>query len=209
MKMMWSREDEFDFDGEFLKLKYLRAKPKPYNGTRPFIMNAAVSDTGRAFAIANCDGLFCSATYGKFEVAAEQVRDVKAKAHAAGRDIDLFTTGVITCRPTAKEAEEYHRHCIIDNADWGAVDHILSMRKITPETHPDYIALRKHAANGMGGLTLIGDPDKIANDLAMLSKTGFAGVAISLMNYGTDFPYFRQEVLPRLAKMGLREEVKS
>ena len=61
VKMAWGPEDDFDFDGQFIKLKNVRAKPKPYGGTRPLIMNAGASPTGRAFAIRNCDAFFTQA----------------------------------------------------------------------------------------------------------------------------------------------------
>ena len=32
----------------------------------------------------------------------------------------MFTVGVITCRPTLKEAEDYHHHVVVDQADWAA-----------------------------------------------------------------------------------------
>src|SRR5919108_3254521 len=50
VKRIWA-EPEFDFDGRFIKLKGVRAQPKPFGGTRPIIMNAGASPTGRAFAI--------------------------------------------------------------------------------------------------------------------------------------------------------------
>ncbi len=49
VKLAWTREDEFDFDGRFFKLKKVRAWPKPYGGSRPLIMNAGASPTGQAF----------------------------------------------------------------------------------------------------------------------------------------------------------------
>jgi alkanesulfonate monooxygenase SsuD/methylene tetrahydromethanopterin reductase-like flavin-dependent oxidoreductase (luciferase family) len=49
------------FDGQFIKLKAIRAKPKPHGGTRPLIMNAGASPVGRAFAIRNCDAFFTNA----------------------------------------------------------------------------------------------------------------------------------------------------
>ena len=49
--MTWSPrlvdEDEFDFDGHYFKLKAVRAKPKPFGGTRPLIMNAGHSGAGK------------------------------------------------------------------------------------------------------------------------------------------------------------------
>ena len=50
-------------------------------------------------------------------VNAQHVKNVRALARQAGRDIDVYTVGVVTCRPTLREAEEYYRHCIVDNAD--------------------------------------------------------------------------------------------
>src|SRR6476646_11999121 len=38
VKRAWAEPGEFDFDGQFLKLKGVRAFPKPYGGTRPIIM---------------------------------------------------------------------------------------------------------------------------------------------------------------------------
>ena len=50
IKMAWATNEDFDFDGQYIRLKSVRAKPKPYGGTRPVIMNAGSSGTGEAFA---------------------------------------------------------------------------------------------------------------------------------------------------------------
>ena len=118
---------------------------------------------------------------------------------------------MITCRPTRAEAEDYYRHCIIDNADWSAVDAILAKRKVTRQSVGDeeYERRRRHQANGMGGLPIIGDPDAVAQELAKLSKAGLRGIGMSFVNYGKELPYFVAEVLPRLERMGLREPLKA
>src|SRR6185312_7967195 len=54
VKLAWGEGDDRDFDGQFIKLKKIRAKPKPVGGSRPLIMNAGASAAGRAFAIRNC-----------------------------------------------------------------------------------------------------------------------------------------------------------
>ena len=136
IKLAWSPRDDFDFDGRFIKLRSVRAKPKPYGGTRPLIMNAGASPTGQSFAIRNCDALFSTISRGiSFDETAQHVENVRALARQGGRDLDVYTVGVVTCRPTAREAEEYYRHCIVDNADWGAVDNILAMKNVTARTH--------------------------------------------------------------------------
>ena len=58
IKQAWGPDDDFDFDGEFIKLKQVRAKPKPYGGTRPMIMTAGSTGTGQTFALRNCDAYF-------------------------------------------------------------------------------------------------------------------------------------------------------
>jgi dimethylsulfone monooxygenase len=208
IKLAWSSRDDFDFDGRFIKLTGVRAKPKPYGGTRPLIMNAGASPTGQSFAIRNCDALFSNISNGiSFEETAQHVKNVKTLAHRSGREIDVFTVGVVTCRPTAREAEEYYHHCIVDNADWRAVDSILAMRNVTPQTHApeEFQRLRNHQANGMGGLPMIGDPDTVASQMAQLATAGLAGIAVSFVNYVSELPYFCGEVLPRLARLGLRQ----
>jgi FMNH2-dependent dimethyl sulfone monooxygenase len=185
----------------------VRAKPKPYGGSRPLIMNAGASPTGQAFAIRNCDALFSNVANGiSFEQTAKHVKDVQALARQGGRELDVYTVGVVTCRPTTREAGDYWRHCIVDNADWSAVDSILAMRNVTAQTHgaEEFLRLRNHQANGMGGLPLVGDPDTVARQMAQLADAGLTGIAVSFVNYLDELPYFCDEVLPRLARLGLR-----
>ena len=209
IKLVWSPQEDFDFAGRFFRLKGVRAKPKPYGSTCPLIMNAGASPTGQAFAIRNCDALFSNVSRGiSFEETVQHVARVKAQARGHGREIDVYTVGVVTCRPTAREAEEYHRRCILDHADWKAVDNILAMKNVTPQTHEatEFRRLREHQANGMGGLPLVGDPDTVANGLMQLAQAGLTGIAVSFVNYLDELPYFSAEVLPRLARAGLREK---
>ncbi len=206
VKMMWTRAEEFSFDGEFLHLKQVRAKPKPYGGTRPYVMNAGASPSGQDFAIRNCDGLFISASLQALDAAAKTVRHVRDLASSQSRALDIFTAGVITCRPSRKEAEEYERYVLYENADWAAVDHILAMKGVTPDKHePEaFRKLRANQAYGLGGLRLVGSPDDIARDLAALHAAGITGIGFSFVHYLKELPYFCDEVVPRLVRLGLR-----
>jgi dimethylsulfone monooxygenase len=115
------------------------------------------------------------------------------------------------CRPTKKEAEDYFHHCIVERADWSAVDGILALKNISPQTVPmqEYLTQRSHYAQGMGGLPIVGDPDHVAAQIADLSKAGLTGIAISLVNYLDELPYFIDEVIGRLEHIGLRSKVAS
>jgi alkanesulfonate monooxygenase SsuD/methylene tetrahydromethanopterin reductase-like flavin-dependent oxidoreductase (luciferase family) len=107
-----------------------------------------------------------------------------------------------------REAQGYHHHCVVDQADWSAVDRLLAMRKITPQTvsQDELARQRKAFAHGNSGLPIIGDPDHVARTLVDLSQAGLTGIAVSLVNYADELPYLRDEVLPRLERAGLREK---
>ena len=64
--------------------------------------------------------------------------------------------------------------------------------------------LRGQMAHGNSGVPMVGNPDHIARQLTELSRAGLTGIAVSLVNYANELPYFRAEVLPRLERAGLR-----
>src|SRR5665213_1354712 len=90
VKMIWERDEPFDFETEFFHMTKVIGKPKPFGGSRPIVMNAGASATGRAFAIRNCDAYFTGVRLasvdasGRFtpaiDDAAEQVRGIRALA---------------------------------------------------------------------------------------------------------------------------------
>lgn len=206
IRRMWSDPDEiFDFKGDYLDMKGIRAKPKPYGGTRPIIMNAGASPAGHAFAIRNADAFFTN-TGRTIEDAQKIVSEAKQAASGFGHELDVYSVGIVTCRPTRKEAEDYRHHSVVEHADWSAVDDILAMKGITPDqmSAEDFQATRLHRANGMGGVPMVGDPDMVAGMLADLARGGVRGIAVCFVNYLDELPFFRDEVLPRLERKGLR-----
>ena len=85
---------------------------------------------------------------------------------------------------------------------------MLELRNITRKNFSpeEYEAKRKFfAAISIGGFPYVGTPDKVAEELATLGQAGIRGIALSFVNYLDDLPFFRDEVLPRLERMGLRE----
>src|SRR5260370_509590 len=61
-------------------------------------------------------------------------------------------------------------------------------------------------AAGHGTYPLVGDPDTIAKEMEKIPASGFAGTTLSFVDYVKEFPYFRDEVMPRLERKGLREK---
>jgi alkanesulfonate monooxygenase SsuD/methylene tetrahydromethanopterin reductase-like flavin-dependent oxidoreductase (luciferase family) len=175
-------------------------------------MNAGSSPVGQGFALRNCDAFFVATAGSRtsLEGNAKKVAEVKAAAQQLGREIEVYTVGQVVCRPSQKEAEDYYRHAMIENADWGAIDGMLANRNVTPQSIPleEYEAKRRYfAANAVGGYPFVGTPDRVAEELATISKAGVRGIALSFVNYLSELPYFCYEVLPRLARAGVRVPV--
>jgi FMNH2-dependent dimethyl sulfone monooxygenase len=208
VKRTWS-EDDFDFEGDFYALHGVRSKPKPFGGFDPLIMNAALSEDGRAFALRNCDALFIAAGYGFDDASADRARNdvasLKQAARDLGRDIDVYTNGTVLCRPTRKEAEDYHNYLCVEQADWEAVDNMLRMRGLLAGVSAEEAdRLRRRYATTSGGFACIGSPDEIAEKLAIISGMGFAGIGMTSPHYVDEFHYYPEEILPRLERKGLR-----
>ena len=53
--------------------------------------------------------------------------------------------------------------------------------------------------------SFVGSPDHVAEELATISRGGIRGIGFSMINYLDELPFFRDEVLPRLVRMGVRE----
>ena len=209
VRMAWGPKDDAEYQGQFIHLKQVRAKPKPYGGSRPLIMNAGSSGSGQAFALRNCDAFFTATSTSRqgVDATAQMVKDIKAEARAIGREIEVFSIGQIVCRPTQKEAEDYYRHAIIDMADWDSVDRMMEIKNLTPQTLGEKAFAEKRmyfASRAIGGYPFVGSPDRIADELADLSRSGVRGIAFSMINYLNELPLFRDEVLPRLVRLGVR-----
>ena len=133
--------------------------------------------------------------------------EIKSAARAIGREIDVYTVGQVVCRPTQKEAEEYYRYAVIDNADWGAVEQMMALKNITRQTvaAEEYAQQQQYfAGKAIGGYPFVGTPDRVAEELANISRAGMRGIAVSFVNYLNEMPYFCDEVLPRLVRLGAR-----
>ena len=69
----------------------------------------------------------------------------------------------------------------------------------------EYDAKRRYfAANAVGGYPFVGTPDRVAEELEIISNAGVRGIGLSFVNFLSEIPYFCDEVLPRLARRGVR-----
>lgn len=203
VRAVWDHQGPFDWEGRFFRGKGVYAYPRPYDG-RPPVMNAAGSGEGREFAVRNADYLFCiSIDLGQ---SAPEVATIKDKARALDRDTGAFTLSHVVCRPTKREAEDYYRWYSEENADWDAVDNLMALQGLHAQSFPEEAlrTMRGRFAAGHGTYPLVGDPDSIADEMERITAAGFAGTTLSFVDYVKELPFFRDEVLPRLERKGLR-----
>jgi FMNH2-dependent dimethyl sulfone monooxygenase len=201
---LWSAAAPFDYAGKYFRLAGVVGRPKPFGGARPVVMNAGSSPAGRAFALRNCDVLFTALI--DHARAARDLAAIRAEAAGMARRLAVFTSSHVVCRPTRKEAEEYYRWYAVEQADAEAVERLMTLQGLYAQSYPpDVIArFRTRFAGGHGSYPIVGTPDEVAAEYRKIAETGFAGATIAMVNYLETLPYYIQEVLPRLAAMGLR-----
>jgi alkanesulfonate monooxygenase SsuD/methylene tetrahydromethanopterin reductase-like flavin-dependent oxidoreductase (luciferase family) len=205
---LWSEEGPFDYDGRYYRLKGVTGRPGPWGGQRPILMNAGYSVVGREFGARHCDIVFDQPHY--LDRARDRIRDIRHIARGLGKAIQVFTSGAVVCRPTQQEADDYFRYFAVQHRDDGAIDTMFNL-SLNPAnqraiTRAEAEQLRSRYGAGYGGLLAVGDPDTVAGHLKALSEAGFDGFCFSCVAYNDELPYFIQEVLPRLERMGLRRQ---
>jgi alkanesulfonate monooxygenase SsuD/methylene tetrahydromethanopterin reductase-like flavin-dependent oxidoreductase (luciferase family) len=209
VQRVWSAEAPFDFSGRHYELRGVEGAPPPYGGSRPIVMNAGSSPSGRDFAIRNTDMHFESVRAP--EASRERIADTKRLAAERGKPIQVWTPVGVVCRPTQAEADDY-MEWVLEHADAGAIGHLAEMHARDAHDRTDPEGMARRAADGprarqvlaRGAYCTVGDPDRVARDLAELSEVGFDGLAINFVDYLAELPLFAREVLPRLEERGLR-----
>jgi alkanesulfonate monooxygenase SsuD/methylene tetrahydromethanopterin reductase-like flavin-dependent oxidoreductase (luciferase family) len=94
----------------------------------------------------------------------------------------------------------------VREADHEAVERHMAMKQATSGSHdPSAYALHaKRFAAGAGTFPLVGTPERVATEIVRMHKAGFAGMAMSFIDYLGELPFFTAKVLPLLAEAGLR-----
>ena len=179
-------------------------KPRPVQQPRPITLNAAFSPPGREFAAKAADCLFT--TFTEIDKGREHIDDMKKRAAAEGREVGVYTTCHVVCRPTQAEAEAYYEHYAVTMADSASLDHYVKQKQTFSGSHDAdaYRLHRKRFAAGAGTYPLVGTPAFIAEEMVKIARAGFAGTTVSFVNFKNELPYFIDNVLPLLKEAGLR-----
>ncbi|MEZ5923480.1 MAG: LLM class flavin-dependent oxidoreductase [Hyphomicrobiaceae bacterium] len=200
----YASDEPFDFDGDYYRLKGVVSRPASLQRPRPVTMNAAFGPPGRDFAAKHCDFLF--STFSEIEDGKAHIADIRARATAVGRDVGICTVGHVVCRDSQDEAEDYYERYAVREADHGAVDQHMAGKKQFARSHDEkaFDLYRKRFAGGAGTYPLVGTPERIAADLVRIAAQGYAGAALTFVNYVDELPFFSARVLPLLREAGLR-----
>jgi FMNH2-dependent dimethyl sulfone monooxygenase len=209
---------EFDWDGEFFKLKHLQTDPVSVQRPRPPVMSAGFSPKGRDFAARAADVLFLTVT--ELDQVPPLLADVVAHMARYQRTISVFTMGHVVCRPTRREAEDYFHYFAEEMADTDGQDYYRRTRGTTvpgaaaPIARPlenrfTRTGAGRFAGGYPGAYPFVGSPDDVAEEMVRMSATGLAGCTVAFVDYLKEIPFFVAEVLPRLERLGLREHAVS
>ena len=106
-----------------------------------------------------------------------------------------------------REAHEFDAWYSVQYADWACVDYNLELVGLYGGHLPANLLqiYRRRFAQGFGGYPIVGDPDHVAREYAQLKAAGVDACTLSFFNYLAELPYFRDEVLPRLERLGVRQ----
>lgn len=203
VRRLWTESEPFDHHGGNFDLQGLVGIPKPIGGTLPMVVSAGSSPTGRDFALSNADALFMVVT--NIETIADELRSIRSSMQ--DRKIDVFCSGHIICKRTAKETQAYYDYLLHEHGDWPAGRYLQKAYEEIKSVPLEVVrspAFLNRMMSGSGTLPVVGDPDEVVATLSRLHAAGINGMAFALPNYIEDFGLFREEVLPRLIEAGLR-----
>jgi alkanesulfonate monooxygenase SsuD/methylene tetrahydromethanopterin reductase-like flavin-dependent oxidoreductase (luciferase family) len=184
-------------------------------------MSAGISAAGRDFAARAADILFTSLP--DLAEAPQLIRNVQQEAERHNRTTEVYTQTQIVCRATRREAEEFYYYFAEEQADEEALDYFRRQKLIATEKNSKEAAHyqrqradrftegtgKRYAGLFPGMHPIVGTPDEVVGQLERLKAAGISGSALVFLNYLSEMPFFIQEVLPRMERVGLRNPLAS
>jgi len=208
VKRLWTAEEEFDYEGEFFRIQKGFHQPKPLQQPFPPVMNAGGSPTGQHFAAKYADMAFIVVQQHNYDAAKAQVDNLRRLAREEyGREIQVWCSAYVVCRPTEREARDYLNYYVRERGDWEAVETLTRVMGLQADILPPAVMdeFKFHFIAGWGGYPLGGTPEQIVDTTAMLSRAGLDGVVLSWVDYIGELEQWIADVLPLMEQAGLRE----
>lgn len=221
MKLCWSRDEPFDFAGDFFQARNVLVRPRPMRVPRPILVNAGSSPAGLDYAARHCDWLF---VVGNPDAMRETSARGQAAAAAYGRRIRVATFTYCVWDENADVARaEFQRHRTLLDDD--AVNWLLFRGLDQPgrgggtsfapsPTGGPARTLREAVGDssferyglGIGSHQLIGSYDTVAEEIRhMHENCGLDGILFTWLDPTRGLRQLEDHVLPRLRAMGIRQ----
>src|SRR5580692_9187883 len=207
LKELWTRDEPFDLEGRFYKIKRGYLEPKPIQKPFPPVMNAGGSDKGQHFAAKYCDMVyvvFGSHDFDDCKAKVDSYRELARKEY--GRDIQVWSYAYVVQGDTEKEAKDYFEDYVNAKGDWEAVSNLVETMIANAKTLPPPVLaeMKKHFIAGWGGYPLVGTPEQIVDGLVRMSKMGLDGTLLNWPRYIEDQRWFKDKIYPLVQQAGLR-----
>jgi dimethylsulfone monooxygenase len=207
LRLLWTAEEEFDFEGKYFRIQKGFHQPKPIQRPFPAIMNAGGSPVGQRFAAKEADIAFVSIEKHDAETVKSRVDALRRLAHDEfKRPVQVWNSSYVVCRPTEKEAKDYLNYYVNEKVDWEAVENLVRIFGMQSLALPSHVLeeFKFHFIAGWSGFPLVGTPEQIVDKLLMLSRNGLDGTALSFVNYQEELPRFIADVVPLMEQAALR-----
>jgi dimethylsulfone monooxygenase len=206
VKKLWTEDESFDFDGDFLKVHDAESWPKPIQKPHPVVMNAGASPAGSDFSMRNADVSFV--IFDQMDDGAEMSKRFKATAREKyQRDIQVYTGAYVVCRDTEQEAIDARRE-ILEAGDRETTRRMMEALGIQSGSWDEIMADRKAAEDrfiaGWGTMNFVGTPEQVAQRFVEMDEAGIDGLTLGFHDYAEEMKYFDEKVLPLLREAGLR-----
>jgi dimethylsulfone monooxygenase len=211
LRLLWTSEEEFDFEGKYFRIHKGFHQPKPIQRPFPAIMNAGGSPVGQRFAAKEADIAFVSIEKHDAETVKSRVDALRCLAYDEfKRPVQVWNSSYVVCRPTEKEATDYLNYYVKEKGDWEAVENLVRIFGMQSLALPSHVLeeFKFHFIAGWSGFPLVGTPEQIVDKLQMLSRNGLDGTALSFVNYQEELPQFTADVVPLMEQAGLRSPFK-
>ena len=208
MKLLWSREEDFDYEGKFIRVSKGFAMPKPIQKPFTALMNAGGSEKGRHFAAKYCDIAFVVLTSHNLDEGRAQIEAYRRLAREEyGRELQIWGNCYVVHGDTQKEAEGELSRYVLEKGNEQAVERLMQVVGLQSHLFPTHVLdwFRFHLKAGWGGYPLVGTPDHIASELSKLSEIGFDGILLSWVDYLAGLECWNSDVMPLLEQAGLRQ----
>jgi dimethylsulfone monooxygenase len=208
MKMLWTEEGEFTYDGKFFQVPNGFHQPKPIQGPFPALMNAGGSDRGKRFGAKHCDMMFIAMTNTDPDAMRAEIESVRKIARDDyGREIQIWTNAYVVHGDTEQEARDYYDYYVNQMGDWAAADNLIRVLGIQSKIASKEVieGVKSQFIAGYCGYPLVGTTEQIAEGLQTISDVGFDGSLLSWVNYEAGLQRFSKEVMPLLEQVGLRK----